>query len=110
MVRLTRQLALEERGEAPDGAGGRSGAWRTLGRHWARIEPRTGRLERGEGGPRSRVPVKITLRATPHGAPSRPRPGQRFREGERIFLIRAVFEQDPAAMYLTCFADEEAAA
>jgi hypothetical protein len=40
----------------------------------------------------------------------RPRPEQRFREGSRVYLIRAVAELAHEGRYLVCFADEEAAA
>ncbi|MEM1004270.1 MAG: head-tail adaptor protein, partial [Pseudomonadota bacterium] len=44
------------------------------------------------------------------GSSMRPAPDQRFREGARQFVIRAVAERDPRGQYLTCFADEEVAA
>ncbi len=50
------------------------------------------------------------MRAAPIGAPSRPRPDQRFREGARIFRIHSVTERDDQGRYLTCFATEEVAA
>jgi hypothetical protein len=55
------------------------------------------------------VPYRITVRAAPYGAPSRPAAGQRFREGTRIFQINAVAEQGVDALFLTCFAEEETA-
>jgi hypothetical protein len=51
---------------------------------------------------------KIVVRAAAFGAPDRPKPEQRFREGERLYLIQAVTEEDPAGHYLACFATEEA--
>lgn len=110
MPRLNRKLTLEARGAVPDGAGGRSGAWTALGTHWAHIEARTGRFEAGEEFPRARVPYRITLRTMPQDAPSRPKPGQRFVEGTRIFQIRTVADADTDMRYLVCFADEEVAA
>lgn len=109
-VRLTRRLVLEERARAADGAGGYGGDWTALGEHWAHVAPARGRLERGDEFARSRVPLRIIVRAAPHGAPSRPSAGQRFREGERVFPIRAVFETGSSGSYLTCFADEETGA
>ncbi|MGB4908701.1 MAG: head-tail adaptor protein, partial [Tabrizicola sp.] len=52
-------------------------------------------------------PYRITVRGTPTGSPSRPKAGQRFREGTRLFLIQAVTERDQFGRYLTCFAREE---
>jgi len=58
----------------------------------------------------STVPYRITVRAAPVGAPSRPKPEQRFRDGERVFRIQAVTEDEEAGTYLVCFAREEVAA
>ena len=40
----------------------------------------------------------------------RPVPGQRLRDGARIFAIRAVAERDGDGRYLTCFTQEEVVA
>jgi len=105
--RLNRQLALEARARVADGAGGFGESWRELGRLWAEVSARTGRGRDGEGLPLAQVRYRITVRAAPVGAPSRPRPGQRFRESDRIWRIEAVAERDAAGCYLTCFATEE---
>lgn len=55
------------------------------------------------------MPYRIILRAAPEGAPSRPIPGQRFRQGNRLFAIAAVTETDVKGGHLTCFATEETA-
>ena len=108
--RLSRKLILEARGAVGDGAGGRSGDWLALGTHWAQVEARIGRYETGDGYPRARVPYKVTIRSMPQDAPSRPRAGQRFVEGSRVFLIKAVADEASDARYLICYADEEVAA
>lgn len=108
--RLTRKLVLEARGGGGDGAGGRSGGWQALGTHWAQVEARIGRYETGDGYPRARVPYKVTIRAMPQDAPSRPVAGQRFVEGTRAYLIKAVADEATDARYLICYADEEVAA
>ena len=107
MIRLSRKLALEALSRTGDGAGGFTGTWLPLGTHWGAVEPGRGRLERGEGGARTRASYRITIRAVPVGSPSRPEAGQRFLDGTRIYLIRAV-TQSTDARYLTCYADEEA--
>ena len=109
-VQLTRKLTLEERQGGGDGAGGQVGGWTALGVHWGLIVPSSGRYERGEGYPRSRVPHRITVRAVAPDAPSRPKPGQRFREGDRIYHIRAVQDLGPRVRFLMCLVDEEVAA
>lgn len=108
--RLTRQLVLETPGEAPDGAGGLLRDWRVLGVLWAEITPRSGRDRAGEGLRLSTLSCRITLRAAPPGSGRRPVPGQRLREGARVFRIEAVTERDPGGRYLTCYAEEEVAA
>ena len=105
--RLNRKLVLEEAQRVPDGAGGYALTWVALGVHWARIDPGTGRERAGEFVTVSQVPYKITVRAAVQGAPSRPKPEQRFRDGARIFRITAVTEEDLEGHYLTCFAQEE---
>ncbi|MFC2967861.1 head-tail adaptor protein [Acidimangrovimonas pyrenivorans] len=109
-LRLTRRMALEELSRQPDGAGGYGESWAALGVLWAEVVARTGR-ERAVGPASvSDVPYRITVRAAAPGAPSRPRPDQRLREGTRLFRIVAVTERDAAGHFLTCFAHEEAAA
>lgn len=107
---LTRRLVLEAPQRVDDGAGGYSTSWSALGVHWAHVSPRAGREASGMAGPLSRVPLTIAIRAVAPGAPGRPVPGQRFREGARIFAILAVTETDGAGRYLTITAEEEIAA
>lgn len=108
-VHLNRQLVLEAPERVADGAGGYVLGWTVLGTVWAEIRARTGREAAGEDTSMSRTAFRITLRAAPMGAPSRPVAGQRLRDGTRIFTIAAVAEQDSHARYLTCFCQEEAA-
>jgi len=105
--RLNRELALEARARVTDGAGGFGESWAELGRLWAEVSARTGRRREGEGLTLAQVRYRITVRAAPVGAPSRPRPGQRFREGARVWRIEAVAERGSAGRYLTCYATEE---
>ena len=108
-VDLTRRLVLERAVRAPDGAGGFGESWEEIGTLWAEVAPRTGRVRSGEAVSLSATGLRITVRAAPQGAPSRPQPGQRFREGARLFRIEAVAERDARARFLTCFATEEVA-
>ena len=108
-VRLNRQLMLEAPERVADGAGGWSESWAALGMLWADVSARTGRDARGETAGLSVAPYRIIVRAAPVGAVSRPVPGQRFRDGTRVFAIRAVAEADKGGRYLTCFAEEEVA-
>ena len=108
-VTLNRQLVLEAPGRVADGAGGFDQAWVVLGTIWAEVVARTGR-EVTEGSVQmSSTSYRITVRAAPFGAPSRPAPEQRLRDGTRVFRIEAVADRDPAGRYLTCYATEEVA-
>ncbi|OWU85309.1 tail protein [Oceanicola sp. 22II-s10i] len=107
---LNRELVLEAPVRVADGAGGFSESWAALGTLWAEVSARTGR-ERDAGGVAvAQTGYRIVVRGAPVGAPSRPMPDQRFREGARVFRIEAVAERDGGGRYLTCFAREEALA
>jgi head-tail adaptor len=105
---LNRALTLEGPVTVPDGAGGYAKSWTALGTLWAEVLTGSGRDTAGEDLTLSTVPYRIIVRAAPFGAPSRPVPQQRFREGPRIFRILAVGEKDGDARHLICFAREEA--
>ncbi|MEE4189104.1 MAG: head-tail adaptor protein [Roseobacter sp.] len=105
--RLNRKLILEAQDRQGDGAGGYVTVWQPLGAIWAEVTARTGRETAQSGAPISAMRYRIITRSAPFGAPERPKPEQRFREGERYFLIEAVAEEDADGRYLTCFATEE---
>ena len=106
---LSRLLVLESPVRQPDNAGGYVETWTSLGNLWAEITLRSGRERDEAGAPVSTVGWKIVVRSAAVEAPSRPKPGQRFREGGRVFGIHAVAERDPFGRYLTCFVEEEVA-
>lgn len=106
-VRLTRRMVLEGAQQVPDGSGGFVETWVALGTLWAEVKAGAGRERRGEGATVSAVRHRVTVRAAPVGSSSRPLPGQRFRDGERVFGIEAVVEGRGA--YLVCTAREEVA-
>lgn len=107
--RLNRRLTLESPERVEDGFGGFSESWTALGVLWADIKPRAGRETTSVGATVSRVGYQITVRGAPDGHPERPVAGQRFRDGGRLFPIRAVTEGDAKGRYLICTADEEVA-
>ncbi len=104
--KLSRRLVLESPERVPDGSGGYSVSWQELGTVWANVAARTGREDFIAGKARSRVTHRILVRGAPAGASSRPRPDQRFREGERIFDIRTVAEHDATGRFLEILAEE----
>lgn len=104
---LGRLVTLEEFVAAPDGGGGSVGAWRALGRFWARLDPVSpGALRVGEAE-QPTLTHRATVRWRPDGAPSRPRPGQRLREGVRVFAVEGVAEIDAGRRWLACWLREE---
>lgn len=107
MANLNRKLALEELSRSPDGAGGYDAAWQELGVLWGAFKTATGRREPGEGHARTRATYRVTVRASPPGVGARPVAGQRFREGTRIYPIRAVYDLRSDGRYLECLVDEE---
>jgi len=104
---LNRKLVLEDAVQTPDGSGGFVENWVELGTLWAEVSAGAGSEKAGEFVTVSNVPYRITVRGAPVGVGSRPKPDQRFREGTRLFRIKAVTEGDSKAHYLTCFTYEE---
>ncbi|GFE49888.1 tail protein [Roseobacter cerasinus] len=107
--RLNRKLVLEAPSRLEDGAGGYVESWQALGTLWAQVLPRSGREAALVGVAISATSYRVVVRGAPEGDAQRPVPGQRFREGARLFHIEAVAEHDADGRYLTCFASEEAA-
>lgn len=105
--RLNRRLTLEAPEHAGDGAGGFTENWTVLGVIWAEVIARTGGEATQSGAPLSDVSYRIIVRAAPLGHIQRPTADQRFRDGARMFRIKAVAETDPEGRYLTCFVNEE---
>lgn len=103
---FNRKLVLEAPQRTSDGAGGFSEVWQALGIIWGEVLPRGA----GREVEASEVKLKITVRAAPQGAPSRPTAAMRFRDGDRVYRIEAVTEAEAAGRYLVCFATEEGGA
>jgi len=105
--KLNVRLALEGSARQDDGMGGYRTVWQPIGSLWAEMKSQAGRERGAEVGPESVVSWRITVRGARAGDPRRPVAGQRLRMGQRIFVIEAVAERDPAGQSLTCFAREE---
>ncbi|MGR3712268.1 MAG: head-tail adaptor protein [Shimia sp.] len=106
-VTLSRQLVLEIPMQAPDGAGGFARSWYTLGTLWAEVTAMTGRERDGGDVSVATSRFRITVRGAPVASSKRPAPGQRFRDGTRLFTIQSVSERDVQGRYLQCLAVEE---
>lgn len=103
---LNKKLTLEAPLRTPDGAGGFDVTWQALGTLWASVDVRAGRERRAGERTVSSVAYIFTVRAAAPGAPSRPEPEQRFRDGARIFTILSVTEDEESDRYLTCWTEE----
>jgi head-tail adaptor len=106
--RLTRRLVLEAPERLPDGAGGYTETWVARGAIWGQVALRGAGREVDAAA--SRLNLRITVRAAPQGAPSRPTAAMRFRDGTRIYRIEAVTEAESSGRHLVCFATEETGA
>lgn len=106
---LSRRLTLEAPTRVSDGGGGFSTSWTILGFLWAAVVPALTREGADAAGTRAQAALRITVRGAPPDAPSRPRPGQRLRDGTRRYRIIAVTEADPFGRRLHCQAEEEVA-
>lgn len=104
-----RPMALQAETPVPDGAGGHARVWTTLGTLWAELRPGPGGERIGALGPEGRMTLRAFCRAAPQGSPQRPLPGQRLRDGARLFAILAVAEADAAGAWLVCLLREEPA-
>ncbi|MEH6833856.1 MULTISPECIES: phage head closure protein [Falsihalocynthiibacter] len=105
--KLNRQLVLEAPERVADNSGGFVEKWAALGTHWAAIDPGAAREKAGDFLTISSTSLKITVRAAPYGAPSRPKADQRFIEGARIYRIQAVTDAYESGQYLVCICQEE---
>lgn len=105
-VRLLRRLVLETPERLPDGSGGFATRWVPAGTLWADVTARTAREDLLAGVARPRVRYRIVVRGAPVGAPQRPRPEQRLREGGRVFSILTIAERDEDGRYLEILAEE----
>jgi len=106
---LNKKLTLESPVLNPDGAGGWIQTWVAQGQLWAQVHAASGREKASNLATRSTVRYNVLVRGAPEGAPSRPRPEQRFTDGARIWRITAVKEADQRGQYLMCHAEEEVA-
>jgi head-tail adaptor len=108
-VNLTRFMTLETLSNTPDGAGGFQDVWTEVGKLWADISVRTAGLRETNLNDISQAKSKAIVRSAAVGSSARPKAGQRFVEGGRVFLIDAVTEYDRAGLYLICWLHEEVA-
>ena len=106
-VNLKWKLALEERQRVADGAGGFADTWVVLGHLWGDVQSRSSSTSEVIGGTTSKVRQRIVVRGVAEGAVERPKIGQRFVYGQRVYAIDSVSEMDGSGIYLVCWTREE---
>jgi head-tail adaptor len=106
-ISLNWPLRLEERQRTADGAGGFSETWVELGLLWGEVQARSASATEVTAGSTSLVRYRIYVRGAAEGDPKRPKVGQRFWNGAKVYVIDSVSENDPHGSYLTCWAREE---
>lgn len=103
---LRQRLVLESPSLNEDAGGGLSVVWTPLGAHYAAVSPASGAEVERQSQQAQRVTHRVTVRYAPMSGALRPRADQRFRAGERVFDIKAVFERDGRGRHLTCLCEE----
>lgn len=98
---MRRRLVLEAPVETPDGLGGATQAFATVAALWAQVEWLSGGERWRAGRPEQFANHRIILRWRP-GIDA----GQRLRDGERVFDIRAVDDPDGSRRRLICLVEE----
>jgi head-tail adaptor len=104
---LTRRLVLEAPASVVDATGGQVIVWTALGEVWAEMRVVSGRERREDPVRLGVTGWRVRLRASAPDSLARPRAGQRFREGPRVFAILSVAEADGGGRWLECRCEEE---
>lgn len=94
---LRRRLVLEAAVATPDGVGGMTQAYQTVAALWAQVEWLSGGEHWRRGRPEQAATHRVTMRWR-DGVDA----GQRLRDGERLFDIRAVADPDGGRRRLVC--------
>ncbi len=100
---MTARLSLETAAASPDGQGGADTTWSETAALWARIEPVSFQVRHEAGAETGTVTHRIWVRFRRDIEA-----GQRFRKGERVFLVKLVRDPDETQRYLVCQCEEEA--
>lgn len=98
---MRRRLLLEAPVGTPDGAGGVIRSFETVAAVWAQVEWLSGQERWRAGRPEQAASHRITLRWRA-GVDA----GQRLRDGEQSFDIRAVADPDGGRRRLVCLVEE----
>jgi SPP1 family predicted phage head-tail adaptor len=96
------RLTLEKPVATDDGAGGRMIAWSAVASVWAEMTPL-----KAEEKPRGEGLIDMTLHRVVIRRRGDVKVGDRFRRGERTFLVLALRDPAEDGRYLECLAEEE---
>lgn len=99
---LRRRLVIETPVRNDDEGGGTTVTWSPIGIAWAQVESVTGREQVHHDAVNSTVSHLVTIRYRGDVAPA-----MRFRDGNRLFEIRAVLEPDGRRRTMSCLCAEE---
>jgi SPP1 family predicted phage head-tail adaptor len=99
---LNHEMTLEEPVETPDGAGGFTAVWTSVGTLWARLEPLDPAREAWAGRDAAEQTHRITIRFRDDV-----KQGMRLRKSTRLFPILSVRDADETGRYLICRTREE---
>jgi SPP1 family predicted phage head-tail adaptor len=100
--RLRLRLTLETPVAAEDGAGGRTFSWNAVASVWAEVTPL-----KSEEKPRGEGLVDLTLCRIAIRRRGDIAVGDRFRRGDRTFVVLALRDPAEDGRYLECLAEEE---
>ena len=98
---LRQRLFLEEASRVADGGGGASESWAAVAQVWAYLWPLSGQERVEADAIAGRVSHEVWLRHRDGVVPA-----MRFREGTRVFDIRAVLDVDERRRFLKCLVEE----
>lgn len=98
---LRHRLTVEAPERTADGAGGAVETWTPIADIWASIRPVSGGEALSADGVRSRITHEIWIRRRDIVSPR-----VRFRQGARIFEIRAVLDVEERRRRFRCLCDE----
>jgi SPP1 family predicted phage head-tail adaptor len=98
---LRARLTLEQASRTDDGGGGADIAWQTVDEVWAAVRVTGGGEGMAADVVSGRLTHEIVLRYRADVTPE-----MRFREGSRVFDIRAAFDPDGCRHWLKCLTQE----
>lgn len=98
---LRRRLTLEAPVATPDGLGGTTQVFQTVAALWAQLEWLSAAEHWRRGRPEQVATYRVTMRWR-SGVDA----GQRLRDGDRLFDIRAVADPDGSRRRLICLVQE----